>query len=154
MKVLIISDDPERKSFVPILGLRDEIQESGRNKADLLVFSNRGIFLNQEQIGRKADTTVKLLESVLSEKTYALIVISLKSSNLLKLFPEKRSILDLIKEISPQTDTFLFGASSVLQKLEKERATNTFLFSRPGVSKLTRKFKNDLIDYIKTKQLE
>ena len=152
MNALIISDEPERKSFGQILSLKKEIQGLCRNKVDLLIFSNKGIFLNREQIGKKAGTAVKLLESLLSEKTYGLIVISLELNNLKKLFPEKRSILELIKDTSPQTGTFLFGASSVLNKLEKERIVRVFLYSRPGVSKLTREFKNDVIDYIRAKK--
>lgn len=153
MNVLIVSDDPERKSFRQILNLRREIRGLGRHKVDLLLFSNNGLFLNQDQIGKKANATV-IFESVLRERTYGLIAISLKSSNLWKLFPEKRTILDAIEENSPQTDTFIFGASSVLERLDKERAANLFLYSRPGVGKLTRDFKKDLIGRIKTERSE
>ena len=154
MNILVISDEPERKSFGQILSLKKEIQRLGRNKVDLFVFSNMGIFLNKRRVGKKADMALKLLESLMSEKTYGSIVVSLKLNNLEKLFPKKRDILDLIKDASPQTDTFLFGASSVFSKLGKRRTNRVYLYSRPGVAKLTCKFKNDVIDHINAKKSE
>ncbi len=152
MNVLMISDETESQSFGQILSLIGEIQKFCGNKVDLLTFSNKGILLNQARIGKKAYKAVELLERVLSEKKYDLIVVSLKLSNLRELFPEKRNILDSIEDISPQTATFLFGASSVITKLNKEMPIRVFLYSRPGVSKLTRDFKNEIIDYVKTKK--
>jgi len=151
MNVLIISDETESKSFGQILSLKREIQESDRNKVDLFIFSKKGIFFNQELVEKEADKTVKLVERLLGENTYGVIIVSLKLNNLRELFPEKRNILDLIENTFPQTDIFLFGASSVLKKLDKERTNRVFLYPRPGVSKLTREFKNDVIDYVKTK---
>lgn len=152
MNILMISDETESKSFGQILSLKGEIQKFCGNKVDLFTFSNNGIFLNQARIGKKAYKVVELIEGVLGEKTYDLIVVSLKLSNLRELFPKKRNILDSIEDISPQTTTFLFGASSVINKLNKEKPIRVFLYSRPGVSKLTREFRNDVIDYIKTKK--
>jgi hypothetical protein len=153
MNILLISDDPERKSFGQIASLKKQMQGRGRNNVDLFIFSNKGIFLNQGKIGKKASLALTLLERLISEKKHDLIVVSLKLNNLKKLFPEKWNILDLIKRTSHKTDIFLFGAASVIDRLEKERKNRVFLYSRPGVSKLTSEFKNDLIAYIKTKQL-
>jgi hypothetical protein len=60
-------------------------------------------------------------------------------------------MLDMIKDASPETTLFLFGASSVLKKLGKQSSDHVFLYPRPGVSKLTIEFKNDVIDYVRTK---
>lgn len=152
MNILLISDEPERESFCQITSLKKEMQGLARSNVDLFVFSNKGIFLNQKQIGEKASLALKLLERLISEKKPDLVVVSLKLNNLKKLFPEKLNILDLIKSTSHKTDIFLFGAASVIDRLEKER-NRVFSYSRPGVSKLTSEFKNDLIDYIKKKQL-
>jgi len=151
MNILIVSDEPERKSFGQILSLKKEIQELNRDKVDLFVISTKGIFLNEKQIGKEAGIFLKLLERLLIEKTYDLIVVSLELNNLEKLFLQKRGFLDLIRDISPQTDAFLFGASRVLDILEKGRMIRVFLYRRPGVSKLTLEFKNDVINYVKKK---
>ncbi len=151
MNVLMISDEPERKSFGQILSLKEQIEGLVRNKVDSLVFSDKGVFLNKERIGKEAGIALRLVESLLKERTYGLIVISLELHNLGKLFPEKEDILDLIADTSPQTATFLFGASSILDKLDKRKTIHVFLYSRPGVSKLTKEFRNDVIDYIKRK---
>ena len=154
MNILLISDEPERKTFDQITILKKEMERVGRNEVDSFIFSKEGIFLNQEQIGKKASIALKLLERLIVGKKFDLLVISLKLNNLKKLFLEKRSILDLIKNISPTTDIFLFGASSVIKTLDKEKTNHVFLYSRPGVSKLTIEFKNDLIDYVRTHQLK
>ena len=148
MNVLIVSDEPERKSFTQISSLKKEIMRLDRNKVDSFTFSKKGIFLNEERIGNNVGIALKLLESLLNERTYRLIVISLDLNNLRKLFLENQNILNLIKSTSPQTDTFLFGASSVLDKLKKEKTAHVFLYSRPDVSKLTKDFKNDVINHI------
>jgi hypothetical protein len=153
MNILLISDEPEKKTFEQITILKKEMEQAGRNGVDSFIFSKEGIFLNQKQIGKKANITLKLLEIVISRKKYDLLVISLKLSILKNLFLEKRSILEIINNLSPKTNIFLFGASSVIDRLEKEKTNHVFLYSRPGVSKLTSEFKNDLIGYIKTKQL-
>ena len=154
MRTLIISDEIDSKSFDQILSLKMEIQGLCRNQVDLFVFSNKGILMNREQIGEETDNAIEILKKLLGETTYDLIVISLKLVNLRRLFPEKRNVLNMIEMNSPQTSIFLFGASSILDKLKEKRIKNVFLYSRPGVSKLTREFRNDVIDYIKTKKSE
>jgi hypothetical protein len=154
MNVLIVSDEPERKSFDQIISLKNEIQELGRDKVYLFIISNKGIFLNEERIEKRGGIVLRLLERVLNERTYGLIVVSLELNNLKELFPPKGNILDLIKDTSPQTDIFLFGASSILGKLERENTIRVFLYRRLGVSKLTKEFRNDVINYVKTKKSE
>jgi len=154
MGILIISDEIESKSFGQILSLKREIQGLRRNRVDLFVFSNKGILVNHEKIGEETDNPINILKKLLRKKTYDLIVISLKLVNLRRLFSQKRNVLNMIEMNSPQTNIFLFGASSTLDKLKEKRTKNVFLYARPGVSKLTKEFRNDVIDYIKTKKSE
>jgi len=151
MRALMISDDPERKSFAQMLGLKKEIQNLHR-KVDLFTFSKAGILLNQEHFAKEQGMVAESLERLLRGKTYSEIIISLSLKNLRTLFPVEEDVVDTIEEISPETSVFIFGASSILQRLAKRKAPNVFLYYRPGVSKLTREFKNDVISHIERKR--
>jgi hypothetical protein len=142
LKVLIISDDPESKLFYQITSLRKAIQELGEN-VDLLVLSDKGTFLNKKRIDEKVRENSRFLKLISREKPYAVIVVSLELNNLKKLFLEKPNIFHFLRNCSPMTRTYVSGASSVLSKIP------LLVYPRPGVTKLTRKFKEDLIDYIK-----
>ncbi len=150
MPILIISDDPERMSFSQILILKQKIQRLFP-KVDLFIFSKGNILLNQKLIGKTKDIAIRVLENILKKKKYNTIIISLSLNNLKKFLPKKRNVLEIIKEVSPRTDIFIFGASSLLNKLKKEELQNVFLFSRPGVNKLTIEFRNTVINHLQTK---
>jgi hypothetical protein len=147
MNILIISDDPERKSFYQILGLKQRIQELG-GKVDMFIFSKKGIFLNKRKFQKRSVPAIGLLEDILKKKEYATIVISVTLNSVKYLFPGKLNILRSILRISPRTNTFVFGASSMLDRIEKNEAIHLFFHPRHGVAKLTREFKNDLIAHI------
>jgi hypothetical protein len=153
MNILIISDDPERKSFCQILDLKQRIQELG-GKVDMLVFSKNGIFLNGKQVQKSSVPPAGLLENILKKKKYATIVISVALNSMKYLFPGKLTTLRLIPRVSPKTDAFVFGASSMLERIEKDETMHLFFHPRHGVAKLTREFKNDLIAHIKKKELD
>jgi hypothetical protein len=153
MNILVISDDPERKSFCQILDLEQRIQELG-GKVDMFIFSKKGIFLNRKQNQKRSVPPIGLLEDILKKKEYATIVISVTLNSMKYLFPGKLNILRSIPKISPRTDTFVFGASSMLDRIEKDKAIHLFFYPRRGVAKLTREFKNDLIAYLKKKELD
>ena len=52
MKILVISDQPKRKSFIRILKLKDLLQNKVQKKVDLLVFSQELLFFNSQK-GKK-----------------------------------------------------------------------------------------------------
>lgn len=84
-------------------------------------------------------------------ESHDLVVISLELHNLKRLFLEKPSILDFLKNRSPNTRVYVFGASSIINRIEKNSGIHLSLYPRLGVAKLTCELKNDLIDYIKRK---
>jgi len=145
MNVLLISDNPHQKTFGQIWALKKRIQEINAD-VDLLAFSNEGVFLNQEKVGAPGAST-GLLEKVLKSKAYTVVAISLTLKNLRMLLPEKEDILNLIEDILPETAIFVFGGPSILGRLR--RAPLVHLYQRPGVDKLTKAFKRDLIEHIK-----
>lgn len=153
MNILIISDDPENKSFCQILDLKQRIQELG-GKVDMFLFSKNGIFLNRKQVQKKSVPAIGLLEDILKEKEYAIIVISVTLNSMKYLFRGQLNILRSIAKTSSRTDTFVFGASSMLDRIEKDEAMHLFFHPRRGVAKLTRKFKKDLVAYLKEKELD
>lgn len=149
MNVLIISDDSELSSFDEILSLKQAIQRL-HVKVDTLILSSGGIFWNKS--GKRDITAIKLLADLLHEKDLDLIGVSLTVANLEQLCIVRPSILDLVEQISPQTDFFIFGASSVLTKIEKDRKTKIFLYKRRGVAKITNEFRMNLLDRINKRQ--
>jgi hypothetical protein len=153
MNILIISDDPERRSFCQILDLKQRIQELG-GKVDMFVFSKNGIFLNGKKVQKRSVPPIGLLENILKKKEYATIVISVTLNSMKYLFPGERNILRSIPRISLGTDMFVFGAPSMLDRIEKDEATDLFFHPRHGVAKLTREFTNDLVAHIKKKELD
>ena len=150
MNILLISDDPNRKSFSQIHALKQGLQETG-GMVDLLVFSGENVLLNKDRIGER-HTANRLFENILTEKNYAIIAISLRVDNLKALFQEDRNFLKLVAEFSPLSEIFIFGGSSLLKRIQSlDCGLNLVLFKRPGVAKLTLEFKNELIGRIKNK---
>lgn len=146
LDVLLVSDDPELKSFQQILGLRYSIEQTKTN-VDLLVLSEKGILLNQKLIG-EAGQLARSLENVFSRRFYSVVAISLTIHHLENLLNKR--VLDSIAVISPQTDFFVFGGPSLLQNLEDRPRFH--LYPRPGVNKITSRFKVRLIEYIRKKK--
>jgi len=147
VRILIISDDPERKSFYQISILKRDIENMTKGKVDLVTFSHNGIFLNQKLIAKKADEILSILENILKQKTYSVVIISLKLGYLKHLFLERINILDVINKTSPEAITFLYGANSVLKSIKQRERVS--LHIRQGVTKLTQEFKNTIIQHIK-----
>ena len=142
MNVLLISDNPENKTFYEVVSLKRAIQECGAD-VDLLTFSDTRISFN----GKKAekDSGSEILRIVLKRKPYGVVVITLKLGNLRK-FLEKG--LNDLRNCPKYPCIFVFGAGSALKEIEREGGVNLFLYSRPGVAKLTQGFKNDVLGYI------
>ena len=150
MNALIVSDAPERKSFTQILKLKEEIEELSCKSVDLLIFSNKEIILNRGQREKSSGNAFKLLRKLLTKRSHHLIVVSLEKTNLEKFLEADGNILNLIEETVPQATVFVFGAPSVLDKVDKSRSKQVSLYYRPGVSKVTAKFKRDVIEFIES----
>jgi len=149
LNVLIISDDPKGQLFGQISGLRDTVRGLKSN-VDLLVFSETYVLLNGK-ILRGTGSRVHFLEDILHRKSFDLVAVSLELDHLKDLFLRKPNILDFLKKHSPQARVYFFGASSVLGQIEKNSSIQLFLYPRRGVSKLTKEFKNDIVDFVKRK---
>lgn len=151
MKVLIIADDPRAPAFDQITRLRKNIQELV-GKVDLFTFSRKFVFFNQEKMSEKGDTNIGSVQSMLANSSYALVIVSLGTDNLRKLFFEKSSIMQYLRNSSSRVSLYVFGASRVLREIETNRNVDLFLFSRPGVAKLTQEFKNAILGHIRKEQ--
>jgi hypothetical protein len=149
LNVLIVSDDPKGVLFDQITGFRETIQKLD-NDVDLLAFSESDIFFN-DRIVKKRESNIRFLEATLRGKSYGLVAVSVGLDHAKKLFLEKPNILDFLKKYSPQTKAYVFGAFSILGQIEKDSGIQVFLYSRHGVAKLTREFKNDIVGLIKRK---
>jgi len=145
----MISDDPKGLLFGQITNLKETIQELKSN-VDLLLFSETDVLLNDRILNGKA-SSVHFLEATLRRKSFDLIAVSMERDHLKELFLGKPSILDFLKEYSPQTKVYVFGASSLLDQIEKDSGIQLFLYPRRGVSKLTKEFKDDLVGFVKRK---
>jgi len=151
LKVLMITDDPEAPAFEQITGLRTSVQELV-GKIDLLVFSKDSIFFNQKKISEKGDTNVGSAQNILGKKRYTLIIVSLETDNLKKLFFERSNIMQYLRNSPSRVSMYVFGASKVLSEIEASRSVDLFKYSRPGVAKLTQEFRNAVLDYIRKEQ--
>ena len=156
MNVLIVSDNPASKSFLPILRLKEDMEELIRKQIDLIAFSSNGILLNQRLIRKESslDAIRSTFEKIFEKKVYQVCIFSLTSEYLGRVFLGEWNLLNLINKNSPQAALFVFGASKMLNKLRTEHRTRSiFLFPRPGVAKLTREFRDKIIKYIKNSSL-
>jgi hypothetical protein len=151
VKVLIIADEPEAPAFDQITGLRKAIQELV-GKVDLLAFSKDSIFFNQEKISEKGDTNVGSAQNILAKKRYSLIIVSLETDNLRKLFFEKSNIKQYLRNSPSRVRMYVFGASEIPDEIVTSRRVDLFPYSRQGAGKSTQEFKNAILDFIKKEQ--
>jgi hypothetical protein len=151
VKVLIIADEPEAPDFDQITGLRKAIQELV-GKVDLLAFSKDFIFFNQKKISEKGDTNIGSAQNILAKKRYTLIVVSLATDNLKKLFFEKSNIMQYLRNSPSRVRMYVFGASGLPDDIMTSRSVDLFPYSRPGEARLTQEFKNAILDYIRREQ--
>jgi len=150
VNVLIIADDPEAPAFDQVTKLRKAIQELVE-KVDLLAFSREGIFFNQRKTSRKDNTDIGSVQSIIANRKYTLIIVSLGTDNL-KLFFEKSNIMQFLRNSPSRIRMYVFGASRVLNEIETSGSVDLFPYSRPGVAKLTQEFKNAILNYVKKEQ--
>ena len=69
LKILLISDNPERESFRQILKLKSDIEKIIKKRLDLITISQNGIFLNQKIIAKPyRGRVLTVLESVLQRR--------------------------------------------------------------------------------------
>ena len=151
MKVLIIADEPETPDFDQITGLRKAIQEL-IGKVDLLAFSKDSILFNQKKISEKGDTNIGSAQNILAKKRYTLIIVSLATDNLKKLFFEKSNIMQYLRNSPSRVRMYIFGASGIPDEIVTSRRVDVFPYSRQGAAKSTQEFKNAILDYIKKEQ--
>lgn len=147
MKVLLISDNPSQKTFHQIRKLTQNIRDMG-HKVDLLALLEEGYQFNRKNV-KESKTALDMLERVAKNDGYEAVAISLTKNNLERIFGEKNSAVELLGSITPQTHVFVFGALSILRNISDEEATRVHLCTRPGVDKLTREFRNTLIEYLR-----
>ena len=151
MKVLIIADEPEAPAFDQIIGLRKAIQELV-GKVDLLAFSRDSIFFNQKKISEKGDSNIGSAQNILAKKRYTLIIVSLGTGNLRKMFFEKSNIMQYLRNSPSRVRMYVFGASDLPDEIVTSRSVDLFPYSRQGAVKSTQEFKKDILDYIKKEQ--
>lgn len=150
MGVLIISDEPEKSSFHQIHLLKKEIQALGE-KVDIITLTSNRIWLNEKEIASDL-TLMAFLEKRLLEEKYQIIAVSLVLKNFKRLFSDSNNIVDTVEKLSSETEIFIFGGYSLLKEMEKDKVDNLFLYQRPGVSKVTKQFKRDLVKHIEKRQ--
>ena len=151
MKALVIADEPEAPDFDQIIGLRNAIQELV-GKVDLLAFSKDSIFLNKKKISEKGDTNIGSVQNILAKKRYTLIIVSLVTDNLRKLFFEKSNIMQYLRNSPSCVRMCVFGASDIPDEIVTSRNVDLFPYSRQDAGKSTQEFKNAILDYIKKEQ--
>lgn len=151
MKVLIIADEPEAPAFDQIIELKKAIQELV-GKIDLLAFSKDSILFNQKKINEKGDTNIGSAQNILAKKRYNLIIVSLGSDNLRKIFFEKSNIMQFLRNSPSRVRIYVFGASDIPNGIVTSRSVDLFTYSRQKEGKITQVFKNAILDYIRKEQ--
>jgi hypothetical protein len=151
VKALIIADEPEAPAFDQIVGLRKSIQELV-GKVDLLAFSKDCIFFNQKKISEKGDTNIGTAQNILAKKRYTLIIVSLGTDNLRKIFFEKSNIMQFLRNSPSRVRMYVFGASDLPDEIATSRSVDLFPYSRQEEEKSTQGFKNAILDYVRKEQ--
>lgn len=151
VKVLIMADEPEALDFDQIIELRKAIQELV-GKVDLLAFSKDGIFFNQKKIGEKGGTNIESAQNILAKKRYTLIIVSLGTGNLRKMFFEKSNVMQFLRNSPSSVRMYVFGASEIPDEIVTSRSVDLFPYSGQGEAKSTQEFKNAVLNYIRKEQ--
>jgi hypothetical protein len=151
VKVLIIADEPEAPDFDQIIELRKAIEELV-GKVDLLAFSKDSILFNQKKISEKGDTNIGSAQNILAKKRYTLIIVSLGSDNLRKIFFEKSNIMQFLRNSPSRVRMYVFGASGIPDGIVTSRSVDLFPYSRQEEEKSTQEFKNAILDHIRKEQ--
>lgn len=151
MNVLIIADEPEVSDFDQITGLKAAIQELV-GKVDLLAFSKDFVLFNEKRISEKGDTNIGSAQDILAKKHYTLIVVSLRNDNLMKMFFEKSSIMQYLRNSPSRVRMYVFGSSDIPDEIVTSRSVDLFPYSRQGTAKSTQEFKKAILEYIKKEQ--
>jgi hypothetical protein len=81
-----------------------------------------------------------------------LIIVSLGSDNLQKLFFERSNIMQYLRNSPSRVRMYVFGASGIPDEIVTSRSVDLFPYSRQGAVKSTQKFKNAILDYVKKEQ--
>lgn len=154
MKILLVSDDPDKESFIQIVGLAKQIEDVCAKNIDVFCSYENTLNFFKCEIGEenlKQGTSPAAIETILKKGRYGLIVISLKSDNLEKLVLGEKNVIDLIKRTCPKATVFFFGGRSILKKVKNlESSGSIHTYERHGVAKLTRKFREAIIAHIET----
>jgi hypothetical protein len=151
VKALIIADEPEIPAFDQIIGLRKSMQELV-GTVDLLAFSRDCIFFNQKKISEKGDTNIGSVQNLLAKKRYTLIIVSLRTDNVRKIFFEKSNIMQFLRNSPSRVRMYVFGAPDIPDEIVTSRSVDLFPFSRQGEAKSTQEFKNAILDYVRKEQ--
>lgn len=151
MNVLMIADEPEASDFDQITGLRAAIQELV-GKVDLLAFSKDFVLFNEKKISESGDTNIGSAQNILAKKRYSLVIVSLRNENLRKLFFEKSSIMQYLRNSPFRVRMYVFGSSDIPDEIVTSRSVDLFPYSRQGAAKSTQEFKNAILEYIKKEQ--
>ena len=148
MKVVIVSDDPDGPSFYPIRKFKVEIEGLLGKRVDLISISQKAIYLDKTKKLNISDNTdmKKRLKEIFQTMNYNFYIFSLNSDNLSILLGNKSNILDFIE--SSGVEIYVFGAWS---KLKSFQWGDIHLFRRPGVSKLTKEFKERVLSKMNSK---
>ena len=150
MRVLMISDQLERKSFCQIESLKDALQNKTQQKIDLFVFSKESFLFNGQKT-KEIDVfqTLKKLESIIDSGRYSLYVVSLEKLNIEKLFfSSSENILLKISKNLDEVTMMIFAAQSVLNRIKElpiDQKINLFFFPRRGVSKTSKQFTKQIL---------
>jgi len=155
MKILMISDYPERPSFHQIEKLRKNLQAKSQQKIDLLVFSSKSLIYNEQKM-KESDVAqiFKELASIIDRGLYSHYVVSLEKSNSEKVFfSEEENILKMISENPVKSSILIFAAQSVLNHIKEINARQKLglelcLFPRRGVSKISKEFKQQILEML------
>jgi hypothetical protein len=151
VKVLVIADEPEDPAFDQIIELRKAVQELVE-RVDLLAFSRDWIFFNQKKINENGDTNIGSVQNILAKNRYTLIIVSLATANLKKLFFEKSNIMQYLRNSPSRVRMYVFGASDIPDEIVASRSVDLFPYSRQGAAKSTQEFKNAILDYVRREQ--
>jgi len=151
VKALIIADEPETPAFDQIIELRKSMQELV-GTVDLLAFSRDCIFFNQKKINEKGDTNIGSVQNLLAKKRYTLIIVSLRTDNLGKIFFEKSNIMQFLRNSPSRVRMYVFGAPDIPDEIVTSRSVDLFPYSRQGEAKSTQEFKNAILDYVRKEQ--
>ena len=150
MRLLLVSDEPENKSYQTIELLVDDIEKILKGTTiDQMILSNNSLFIKKFNQVLQVTSNEKQVEPIIDllKNEYNICAVTLTRKNAKWLFFGKMDFINLIFSASSGTILSAFVGASLISRLEtisQKSGITHYFYPRRGVAKISKEWKNHL----------